>query len=171
VSSARVRPFPWGALDTTTRADASVLRDVRRWAAAHTNLARLPTILGELVDASVQARVRRAHPLTQPRGVDGGAAVALGNADSPGLERAVVVEVDAALAATLVTRALRRKPPVVLQPGAAASSGLVGAVAAVLAAALRRAHGETPTRVLAAGPAPALEADLARTGQELVAGR
>jgi type III secretion protein Q len=164
----RVRPFPWGALDTTTRAEASVLRDLRRWVAAHTNLERLPVVLGELVGAAVEVRVRHARPLTQPQGPEGWVAVALASADAPKLERAVVVEVDAPLAATLVTRALRRKPPVVVSAGAAPSAGLLGGVAAILAAALRRAHGEAPTRVLAAGPAPALERDLARTGQEIV---
>jgi len=168
VSPARVRAFPWGALDKTTRAEASALRDVRRWMAAHVDLARLPVALRELVDTTVEVRVRRAWPLAQPQGIEDGAAVALASADSPRLERSVVVEAEQALAATLVTRALRRRPPAVMRAGTAASAGLSGAFAAILAAILRRAHGEVPTRVLAAGPAPALELDLARTGQELV---
>jgi flagellar motor switch/type III secretory pathway protein FliN len=165
----RVRAFPWGALDTTTRAEASAVRDVRRWAATHTDLARLPAFLADLLGVGVDLRIRRVRPVDQPRGIEGGAAVVLANADSPGLARAVVIEAEQALVATVVARITRRPPPVVLQAGETASAGLSGAFAAFVAAALRRAHGQVTTRVLAAGPAPALEADLARAGHELVA--
>jgi type III secretion protein Q len=165
----RVRAFPWGALDATTRAEASAVRDVRRWAATHTDLARLPAVLTDLLGAGVDLRMRRIRPVDQPRGIEGGAAVVLASADSPGLDHAVVVEVEQALVATVVARVTRRPPPVVLQAGETVSAGLAGAFAALVAAALRRAHGQVVTRVLAAGPAPALEADLARSGHELVA--
>jgi type III secretion protein Q len=165
----RVRAFPWGALDTTTRAESSAVRDVRRWAATHADLARLPAVLTELLGASVDLRLRRVRPVDQPRGIEGGAAVVLASADAPGLAHAVVVEAEQALVATVVARVTRRPPPAVLQAGETAPAGLSGAFAAVVAAALRRAHGLVATRVLAAGPAPALEADLARAGHELVA--
>jgi flagellar motor switch/type III secretory pathway protein FliN len=129
---------------------------------------RLPAILTELLGTGLDLRMRRVRPVDQPRGIEGGAAVLLADADSPGLERAMLVEAEHALVATMFARVVRRRSPVVLEAGAVASAAACGAFAAVVAAALRRAYGQVATRVLAAGPAPELESDLARTGQELV---
>ena len=62
-----------------------------------------------------------------------------------------------------------RLPDVVVEAGAGPSPGLAGAFAAVVAAALRRSHNGAAMRVLAAGPAAPLEADLARVDPRLAA--
>jgi flagellar motor switch/type III secretory pathway protein FliN len=149
-----------------TRAEAAGLRDVRRWAEAHADLARVPSVLGELLGAPVQVLVRRAGPVVAPRPLQGGGGVLLARAEAPQLDRAVLVQADGALVMSTVARAVRRSPPRVLG-SEAPGEGAVGAFAAVVAAAARRAHRGTAMRVLAAGPAAALEGDLARLGQEL----
>lgn len=161
------RAFPWAALDSTTRAETSVVRDVRRWMAAHTDPERLAVVLSELLGVRLEIRVRRVRPVDQPQGLEGGAAIALASVDSPGLERAVLIEAEPALVAAVVAHVLRRRSPLVHQGGVPASGGLFGAFAAIVAATVRRAHGGVVPRVIAAGPAPALEIDLARTAQEL----
>jgi flagellar motor switch/type III secretory pathway protein FliN len=85
-------------------------------------------------------------------------------ADAPDLAHGVVVEAEVALVAAVVARVTRRKAPAVLEPGTAASAGAAGALGAVVLAALRRAHTGVAMRVVAAGPAAALEADVARAG-------
>lgn len=164
----RVKAYPWGALESTTRAGASALRDVRRWAAAHADLSRLSSALSELLDAPVRVILRRAEPLSGPRPIAGGAAVTIAPAEAPQLARAIVVEADVALVATATARVVERRPPRVLDAAAVASPASAGALAAIVAAALRRANEGMAMRVLAAGPAPALEADVARLGQELL---
>jgi flagellar motor switch/type III secretory pathway protein FliN len=163
----RLRPFPWGALEPVTRLEAAALREVRGWARGHADLGRLPAALAELVDAKVDVIVRRAGPLTVARGLEGGGGVVLAPSDAPQLERGVLVEAELALVASVVARAARHKAPPVLEPGATASPGVVGAFAAVLVAGLRRANAGLAMRAVAAGPAVALEADLARLGREL----
>ncbi len=166
---AAARPFPWHALDRRTRPEVGALRDVRRWATAHADLPRLAAVLGELLDAEVEVLVQRAQPVGVARGIPGGAAVLVARGDAPELERAVLVEADVALVATALARVARRKPPAVLDASATASTQAAGGLAAVVAAALRRSHAGTSMRVLSAGPAEALEADLARLGPELLA--
>jgi flagellar motor switch/type III secretory pathway protein FliN len=168
-AAARATPFPWHALDRTTRAEVEALHDVLRWAAAYADLSRLASVLAELLDAEVEVFVQRAQPLTAARGIPGGAGVLIARADTPRLDRAMLVEADIALVATAVARAARRKPPAVLSSGTSASAQAAGGLAAVVVAALRRAHGGVAMRALAAGPAEALEADMARLGQELLA--
>jgi len=165
----RAKPFPWHALERKTRGEAEALRDVQRWAAAHADLPRLASVLAELLDAEVEVIVQRAQPLTGPKGIPGGAAVLVARADAPGLERALLVEADVALVATALARVAKRKAPAVLQAGASASPQAAGGLGAIVVAALRRAHNGLAMRALAAGPAVALEADLARLGQELLA--
>jgi flagellar motor switch/type III secretory pathway protein FliN len=168
-SPAAARPFPWHALERRTRREADAFRDVRRWAAAHADLSRLAAVLAELLDAEVEVLVQRAQPLAAARGIPGGAAVVVARGDAPELERAMLVEADVALVAAAIARVARRKPPAVLDASTAASAQAAGGLAAIVAAALRRAHAGSSMRVLSAGPAEALEADLARLGQELLA--
>lgn len=168
-AAARAKPFPWHALERTTRAEADALHDVQRWAAAHADLPRLAAVLAELLDTEVEVLVQRAQPLTAARGIPGGAGVLVARSDTPQLERAMLVEVDVALVATAVARVARRKPPAVLEAGTSASAQAAGGLAAIVVAALRRAHRGVAMRAVAAGPAQALEADMARLGQELLA--
>jgi flagellar motor switch/type III secretory pathway protein FliN len=168
-AAARAKPFPWHALERKTRLETDALRDVRRWAAAHADLPRLASVLGELLDAEVEVLVKGAQPLSAARGIPGGAAVLVARADAPQLERAMLVEADVALVATAVARAAKRRPPAVLQAGTTASPQAAGGLAAIVVAALRRAHHGLAMRALAAGPAEALETDMTRLGQELLA--
>jgi hypothetical protein len=165
----RARPFPWHALERTTRADVDALHDVQRSAAAHVDLPRLASVLAELLDTEVAVLLQSAGPLSGARGIPGGAAVLVARADMPQLEHAILVEADMALVATAVARVARRKAPAVLAAGTAASAAAAGGLAAIVVAALRRAHQGLAMRALAAGPAEALEADLGRLGQELLA--
>jgi flagellar motor switch/type III secretory pathway protein FliN len=169
ISAAGVKPFPWHALERTTPSDVSALRAVRRWAAVHVDLSRLTAVLTEMLGAETAVLVRRAQALTEARGLVGGAGVVVARADAPDIERAMLVEAEFALVATAVARVAKRDPPVVLDTGASASVSAAGALAAMVVAALRHAHAGLATRILAAGPAPVLEADMARLGPELLA--
>jgi flagellar motor switch/type III secretory pathway protein FliN len=80
-----------------------------------------------------------------------------------------LLEAEGPLAATIAARAIKRPPPLVVGSGGARSSGVAGALAAVVAAVARRAHGQSPLRVDAAGAATALESELLRTDPDLIA--
>jgi flagellar motor switch/type III secretory pathway protein FliN len=162
------RAFPWGSLDSTTRAEVRALREVRDWARGHVALGQVPRILGELLETDVEVLIRGAQPLAHPRGLEGGAGVMLARADTPRVEHAVLIEAERALVAATLARVTRR-PARVLDSGTHMSSGGAGALAAIVAAAARRAHDGMALRVLAAGPAPVLEADLVRLGHDVSA--
>jgi flagellar motor switch/type III secretory pathway protein FliN len=83
--------------------------------------------------------------------------------------RGILIEAESALAATIAARAIKRPSPVVASTGSARSSELAGALAAVAAAVARRAHGQTPFRVEAAGAATAVEAEFLRLDPGLLA--
>jgi type III secretion protein Q len=163
-----VRPFPWHALERTSWGEVHALYQVQRWASAHADLPRMTAVLADLLGAPVEVLLQRAQPLNEPRGIPGGAGVVIAGADAPQLGRAMLVEADLALIAVAVARLTQRKPPRVLDVGASASAAAAGALAAIVVAALRRAHQARAVRVLAAGPAPVLEADMARLGLELL---
>jgi flagellar motor switch/type III secretory pathway protein FliN len=164
-----VRPFPWRSLPSTTRAATAAGRDLRRWIRAHVDVERLVAALGELVHAPVQVVLRRVEVARAAGPLHGGAGVAFALAEAPELARSALVEVDGALLATVVARALERPPARVVDPAAVVTPGAAGALAAILLAGLRRAHEGSAFRVLAAGPAEALEADVARHLGEVLA--
>lgn len=168
-ASGQVRPFPWHALERTTWGEVHALYQVRRWTAAHADLPRVTSVLAELLGAKVEVLLQRAQAWTVPRGIPSGAGVLVAAADAPHVERAFLIEADLALIAAAVARVTKRKPPRVLDGAASASAAAAGALGAIVVAALRRAHRGRALRVLAAGPATALEADLARLGQDLLA--
>jgi flagellar motor switch/type III secretory pathway protein FliN len=166
-----VRPFPWRSLETITRAEVSALRDVRRWSMAHVRLDGLALALEDLLGARLDVLVGRACGIAHgsaPRGLDGGVGVVIAPADAD-TGPAWLIEAEGALAATVVARALRRPPPSLIDASVVPSDAVAGAFAAVILAAARRAHAGVAMRVLGAGPAPALESDLARVDSELVA--
>jgi flagellar motor switch/type III secretory pathway protein FliN len=164
---ARVSAFPWGALDALTRSEVTAGREVRRWLAGYAEPVRLQAVLGELLRVPVRALVKRTGPVESPRGIAGGAGVLVAPAETPDLAHAVLVEAELALVAAVVGRVAEQQTPVVLGAGATAAPGAAGALGAVVVAALRKAHAGSAMCVLAAGPAPALEADIARAGGEL----
>jgi flagellar motor switch/type III secretory pathway protein FliN len=160
VLRAHVQPFPWGALESLAHADVDAARALRRWAGAHVRLDETARALGLLVGAEVGILTRGARRVTSLVGATDGVAVLLAPAGSADLSHAVLLEVEGALAATLVARGVRRSAPRVVDPSRGASPLLAGAFGAVVVAAARRVHGgSAPLRVLAAGPAPALARD------------
>jgi flagellar motor switch/type III secretory pathway protein FliN len=168
--SSAVRPFPWRSLPSTTRAAAAAAHDLRRWARAHVDAGRLVATLGELVHAPLRVTLRRIEPARAAGPLHGGAGVAFAVAEAPHLARSALVEVDGALLGAVVARALQRPPAQVVDPAAVVTPGAAGALAAVLLAGLRRAHEGSAFRVLAAGPAAALEFDVvAHAGEALAA--
>jgi flagellar motor switch/type III secretory pathway protein FliN len=169
VSAQATRPFPWSSLDTTTHAEVHALRAVRRWAEAHADLRRLPAVLAELLGVEVAVRVRRAEVVTDRRVTGGGAAVLLVAAGERGVGRAALVQAEGALVAAVLRRVAHRPAQLAFDPAGPLPAGAVGAFAAVVAAAGRRAHQGVALAVLAAGPPAALQADLARSGDALLA--
>lgn len=165
----RLRAFPWRALDSTTRDEVAALRDARRWAQRSTELAALPSALAELLGAEVALLVRRAQPLGDTRPLEGGIGVVLARVDTPGIVRGALVEGERALASAMVARVMKRPPSRVVDTSSDPAAGLAGAFAAIAAAVVRRAHAGAALRVLAAGPATALEADVARLDPGLLA--
>jgi flagellar motor switch/type III secretory pathway protein FliN len=164
-SAARVSPFPWTALDRTTRAAVDAMRASRRWAEAEVDAAALPRAAGELLGAKVGLLLRSARPLAEASPLDGAVGVLVARSEAPEVARAVLVEADAALVAAVLARVLRRPAPRVVDPSSAPGAPSAGAFAAIVAAMLRRASAGT-IRVLAAGPAADLESDLRRAARD-----
>jgi flagellar motor switch/type III secretory pathway protein FliN len=163
------RPFPWASLDSTTRAEAAALHDLRRWTTAHIQWEALAAAMGSIVGATVEVRLGRAQAVPTLRAFGEGFGVVLASADAPPQEPGALVEAEGALVTAIAARALKRPPPVLVDAGGTHSPALAGAFAAILVAAARRAHSSLSLRVVYAGPAAQLEMDLARGARDLVA--
>lgn len=134
----RWKPYPWHTLDRLGRDEVLALQGFRRWAASTARLERMQAILEEWAGAKVQVRVRSTRPAAVDSPIADGVTLSISTAgEGPG--EGARVELEAALAAHLVARALRRPPPVVIKP-AAVTETVAGAAAAVVAALLRRSH-------------------------------
>ena len=159
-------PFPWTSLEAMSRAEVELLRDMRRWVARHVRLDAFGRALEGIIGADVRVMAGRATQLgAHPgaRAIEGGVGVLLAPADDEAHASAALLEVEPGLAAALVARVLRRPPPVAVNLTAPPTPAIAGAVAAVIVAAARRAHSQSaPLRVVATGPARALEADFVR---------
>jgi flagellar motor switch/type III secretory pathway protein FliN len=156
---AQIRPFPFASLEALTRADVARATQLRRLAHELVNVAGIEDALAELVGERVSIAVRKLRRLEAPRGADDAIGVVLGTAGER-FTRRVLVEVDGALGATLIAKALRQKAPRVVDGARTPSPALAGALAAVVVAVLRRAHAGAVTKVIAAGPGAALARDL-----------
>lgn len=148
------RPFPWRSLETTTRAEVAALRDARRWIAERVRLDSFAAALRELLDADVRVLVRRVIPADAPAlpAREGTVGVLFGRADDG--TGAALLEVEAALAVAATARVLRRAAPNVVRPmlaPPARTAAIAGGLAAIVAAAARRAHARAPLRVHSAG--------------------
>lgn len=155
------RPFPYAALPAVSREELRTTERLREAATSFVRSDAVAAALAELTGEEVSIALRRARPLDASRAAADGVGVAFSPADEPGLRRAAIVDVEPALAANLVARALRQRAPKVTDASRAPGPEVAGALAAVLHSALRRAHASVPLRVVAAGPAPALARDLA----------
>ncbi len=166
--TARPSAFPWASLEHVAREDATAARAMRALGARFVREGEIARAAGELVGARVEVIVKsvRGGSRRAARG-DADVAVILAN-DAGDLSRAVIVEAEAALAAALIGRAVRRPVPRVVAPGVEASGAIAGAFGAIVLAAARRAHGSFAPRILAAGPAGAMAKDLAATAGDLL---
>jgi flagellar motor switch/type III secretory pathway protein FliN len=148
-----VQPFPWSSLEAIVRADVGALQEMRRWIARSVRLEPFARALTELVGDDVQLVGARASRGTSTgvRAFEGGLCVVL----APGDDAATaLLEVEPALAAALLARVLQRPPLGAVKVTAHPSPEMAGALAAVVVAALRRAHADAaPPRVLSAGGA------------------
>lgn len=165
--TANIRAFPWGALERVGSGEVQGLRALRRAVARHLNDRTIREALAGVVGAPIAVHLRHVH--TAPFSgapVQEGAAVLFGDAD--GDEPRFVVEAEIALSLALVGGALKQgRVPRVVDASRPPSPKIAGALAAVLLAALRRAHGDQPLRVLQAGPTSVVMRALAPAGGAL----
>ncbi len=168
-SGGDVRSFPWGTIEKTTRVEEDARCDARRWAKRHVHVEAVEGALAELLGTRVELLIRRVQPVTGAWAWDEGVAVVFASEDSPSDGDGVLVEVEDALAASVVSRAVRRAPPAIVRAGAMSSEAIAGAFAAVVMATARRTLGRVPIRVLDAGRAATLEGRMARLEPEIVA--
>ncbi|HVH41904.1 MAG TPA: FliM/FliN family flagellar motor switch protein [Labilithrix sp.] len=155
------QPFPFAALPAISREEIRVAARIRSASTTFVRPEAVAASLAELTGEPVSIAVRRTRPLDAANIPPNGVGVAFSPADAPGLSHAVLVDVEAALAATLVARGLRQRAPRVIDASRPPSAEVAGALAALLHTALRRAHAGVPLRVVAAGPGAALARDLA----------
>ncbi|MBX3222173.1 MAG: FliM/FliN family flagellar motor switch protein [Labilithrix sp.] len=155
------QPFPYAALPAISREEIRAAERLREASTSFVRTSAVAGALAELAGEAVSIAVRRTRPLDAAHTPADGVGVAFAPADDAGLHRAALVDVEPALAANLVARVLRQRAPKVTDSARPQSPEVAGALAALLHAALRRAHADVPLRVVAAGPAPALARDLA----------
>jgi flagellar motor switch/type III secretory pathway protein FliN len=155
------QPFPYAALPAISREEIRTAARLREAASSYVRSDAVATALAALVGEPVSIVVRRTRPLDAARIPVDGVGVAFSPSDAPGLSRAALVDLESALAAKLLSRALRQRAPHVTDASRAPSAEVAGALAALLHSAVRRAHAGLPLRVVAAGPAAVLARDLA----------
>lgn len=168
--SSPVSAFPWRALPSVPRAEVEARRALRR-AARGTGLegGAVEEALGELARVPVSVRVRRVAPAEARAGADDSVGVVLAEAGERSPSRRMLVELEGALAAALVTRTLEHPPPRVTDAARPPAPAVAGATAAIVHAALRRALPASALVVLAAGPGAALGRDLLATTHAVTA--
>lgn len=150
-----------------TRAEAALLRDIRRWSMTHASIEAIESAAAQLIDAHVDVLFRQVTMFRDERAFGEGIGVLLAPDEAGDVHRCVLIEAEWALAAALVGRALRRRPPRIVAPGRDSSPALAGAFSAVLLAVARRAHSSVALRVLRVDSSSALEADMVRRAPEL----
>lgn len=158
--AAQVKPFPFTTLEALTRAEVATATRLRRVARDYVDVGAIEGVLSELVGERVVITARRHRRLEGHRGADDAIGILLAMPGERTTSSRVLVEVDGALGATLTARALRQKAPRVVDTSRPPSPALAGALAAVLIAALRRAHAGSVPKVISAGPGADLARDL-----------
>lgn len=162
-----VSPFPWQALDHVSRGEIRALAAARAWATERVDAARFIAALGDILQAKVEVLVRGARGGTVERGGPARVGILLAPAAGPAGD-GLVVEVESALASAIVGRATRRGAPAI-PSGREAPPEIAGALGAVLAAAIRRAHAGHAVLVVYAGPSDRAAALLSDRAGEIVA--
>ncbi len=165
--TANIHAFPWGALERVGSVEVAGLAALRRTVARHLDDRKILEALAGVVSAPISVHLRRVQSTYfSPGPSDEGAAVLFGDVDTG--EPRFVVDAELALSLVLVGGALKHgRVPRVVDASRAPSPKIAGALAAVLLAALRRAHGDEPLRVLQAGPTSAIMRALAPAGGAL----
>lgn len=153
-----VRPFSWASLPIATRAEAMAIRHVRRLARARLDRDRLIEAIQTVVRAEATFELSRLGR-AEPRGADDAIGVLLAAPGENAPDQRFLVELEGALAARVVARAIEQRSGVT-DPSRAPSPAVAGATAAVVVALLRRALNGAPLLAIAAGPAHALSRDL-----------
>lgn len=170
IAPSSVRPFPFIALDALTRADVAQAARLRRVTHALVDVEGIERAVAELVGEPVTIALRGARRMQAPHASDDATGAVLALAGAPAHTahpRRVLVEVEGALAAALSTRALRQKSPRMVDASRTPSPALAGSFAAVLVAALRRAHAGGVLKVVAAGPGAVLARDLLQAERDV----
>jgi flagellar motor switch/type III secretory pathway protein FliN len=168
-ASARIRPFPWASLDSTSRRTAGIAAAARRWAARHVRLDAIDEVLGTILGTPVEVSARRLHSLDAARPFGEGFACVLESASATaGEPQTVVIQVETALGAATAARLLRVTPPAVSRIGASPPA-LGGALATIFVAAARRAHRGLALRVIAVGSALEIETAMAQPRADWIA--
>jgi type III secretion protein Q len=148
-----VSSFPFATLEAFTRSEVDAAARLRRIAARYVRLADVAAALSEIVSSRVEILVRRVSASTERSAASAMVGVVLAAPDEAAFaSRHVLVEVDAALAATLVARTIRQPSPRIVDASRASSPLLAGAIGGVLLTALRRAHAGLALTIVGAGP-------------------
>jgi flagellar motor switch/type III secretory pathway protein FliN len=142
------------------RSDLAAARQVRAWVEARIDLVRAASVLGEMTGARIKAQLRSAGA-ADARVLDPGAIGVL-VADATAPARSMLVEVEAALAVSLVGGALKRPRTRIVDAARAATPQLAGAAGALLVACARRTAHDVPLRILSCGSAAVLWAEAHR---------
>jgi flagellar motor switch/type III secretory pathway protein FliN len=151
------RAFPWDSLDSLTRAETAVLRSIHRWSAAYVHVAEIEKALGTLLGTTVRVGMRRAERMARARAFGEGYGVLLRGDEAPTVE--ALLQVESALANAVVARVIDRTSPLFHKAGQE-SSGIAGALAAVVGTAARRTRSIGALRTVSAGSATELQATL-----------
>lgn len=156
-----VAPFAFESLPAVSRHELDAAKKLRD---ATDHLVRKDAIgraLADLTGETISIALRRTRFMDPAHIPSSAIGVAFSIADAPTMAHAILVDAEPALAATLITRALKQRAPRVVDGSQPATPEIAGALAAILHSALRRAHAGVPLRVVAAGPAQPLARDLA----------
>jgi flagellar motor switch protein FliN/FliY len=163
-SRATYQPFPWRNIAALTRHEIAIRSRLIQIAHALVDVDAVRASLSDLAGLPVDIRFRRAHTTHPRHSADDAVGVIVSRSETRALSQSFLIDLDGALAATLVTKALGQRAPRVTDHSRTASPAIAGAVAAIVLATLQRAQapGAAETlRVVAAGPAVALVRDLA----------
>ncbi len=149
--------FPWRSLDSVRRADVGLLAKMRRAADRIVDTESSMRALREMLTCEVSVQRRRVTS-TPPRVDDAAIGVLVAPGERMDRHHAFAIVLEQALAGVLAARVLRRPAPRIVD-GARAAPSLAGAVAALLVAAARR-NAQAPLRVITAGTAHSVLAEI-----------
>jgi flagellar motor switch/type III secretory pathway protein FliN len=151
-------PFPYASLERLTRSEMAAGAKLRRFLRASVRPDALAAAASDVTKKRISVIDRGIRRLDPARSTESAAGILLAAADggTPAL-----VEIEAALAGALLSSAIGRAAPRVVDLSRPAPPEISGAVGAVIVALARRAHRDVALRVVAAGPAYRIARDFA----------